>query len=189
MKEDIALLQEKNLLLQENINIISGDNSLLQASIAGLNEENSTLNEQFGELSGAVEQLQSSEKEIKELVERLTASVEAGADQGLKEKIIKLETLHAATQAEVESLLERLNSLEASGKEAKEPLTTGIFAYIESQEDKDLFVMCVEEALKQEMTYAQIDDYLTKNLPAALDKEIKDHPSLTKNYIRDQRRD
>ena len=39
------------------------------------------------------------------------------------------------------------------------------------------------------MTYAQIDEHLTKTVPPELDKIIKDHPALTKNYIRNLRRD
>ena len=47
----------------------------------------------------------------------------------------------------------------------------------------------VTEAISQGLTYAQIDEFLTNTLPADLDKIIKDHPALTKNYIRNLRRD
>jgi hypothetical protein len=49
--------------------------------------------------------------------------------------------------------------------------------------------MAVEEAVSQELTYAKIDEYLTENLSPELDQIIKDHPSLTKTYIRTLKND
>ena len=47
----------------------------------------------------------------------------------------------------------------------------------------------IQQALVQDMTYAQIDDHLTNSLPFECDKIIKDHPALTRNYIRNLRRE
>jgi hypothetical protein len=131
-KQEIVELQEKNLILQDNIKGLTCDNVLLQDVIDNLHGENS----------------------------------------GLKEKI--------------EVLMERLKTLESSLKPAQ---LSGIFTYIEKEEEQSLFIQKVQEALSQDMTYAQIDDYLIDNLPAKLLKTIKDHPVLTKNYIRSLRTD
>lgn len=186
MKQEIAQLHDKNQLLQGNINDISGNNQLLQGSIETLNDENSSLKEQLEELGETVEHLQISEKEIKELVTELTAKVEAGADPEMKAQMKKLEKLHTETQKDIATLMKRLQTLEESENQL---LTTGIFTYIETADQQNLFIEKTKEAIAQELTYAQIDEYFTKNLPEALDTIIKDHPSLTKAYIREQRKE
>ncbi len=85
---------------------------------------------------------------------------------------------------EIEGLIKQVNELELG---SKQPSASGIFSYIDNEVHQTLFIEKVTEALKQEMTYAQIDDYLSKALPADLDKIIKDHPALTRNYIRNLR--
>lgn len=186
MKQEIAQLHDKNLILHKNITELLGGKSLLQKDVDNITGENSALKERIGEMSIAIEKLQNSEKEIKDLVEKLTIKIQAGADQELKEQINKLEQLYGATHAEIENLMERLNTLETGLKQAP---VSGIFAYIEKEEDQTRFIEKVEEALSQEMTYAQIDEFLTTTLSSELDKIIKDHPALTKNYIRNLRRD
>lgn len=186
MTEEIARLQETKMTLQRNIENITGDNAALQTNVDKLKGENSTLREKIEELGTAVENLQNSESEIRDFVAKLTEKIQTGPDQELIKQISKLEQLHSDTQDEIENLMDRLKTLESGLKQVP---TSGIFTYIEKEEDQQLFIAKVEEALAQDMTYAQIDDHLAKNLPDHLDKIIKDHPALTKNYIRDQRRD
>ncbi len=186
MKQEIALLHEENAALQRDIKGLTVDNSLLQGSVDNLSGENSVFKSRIEELNEAVDKLQSSEKEIKNLVTNLTEKIQSGSDQDLKSQIIKLEQLHADTHIEIENLMDRLKNIEASLTPSP---TSGILTYVDKEENQALFIQKVEEALKQEMTYAQIDDYLTNNLPKELDKIIKEHPALTRNYIRDLRRD
>ena len=186
MKKEIADLQEKNVLLQGKIKRFAADNTLLQSGMDTLTGENSVLKDKIDELSEAVVHLQGSEKEIKTLVDSLTAKVNAGADQDLKNQLGKLEQLQKDTTEAVDGIMNRLKVLETGLKQAP---TAGIFTYIENEADQALFIQKVEEALAQEMTYAQIDEYLTKTLSPDLDKVIKDHPSLTKSYIRNIRRE
>jgi len=187
MKQEIATIQEKNLILQENIKGLTGDNALLRSNVDDLSGENTVLKTKIDELVIAVEHLQASEKEMKTLAAQLTEKIERGTDQELKEQIKKLQQLQNDTRIEIENLVERIQGLESSG--SKQAPTSGIFTYIEKEGDQSLFMQKVEEALSQELTYAQIDEYLTGNLPPELDKIIKDHPSLTKNYIRDLRKE
>ncbi len=186
MKQEIAQLHEENVALQGNIKGLTVDNSLLQGKVDNLSVENLVFKEKIEELTEAVDNLQNSENEIKDLVANLTVRIESGLDQDLKAQIKKLEQLHADTHNEIGTLMERLKNIEST---LISPPTSGIFTYIVKDEDQALFIQKVEEALAQEMTYAQIDDYLTNNLPTELDKNIKEHPALTKNYIRSLRRD
>jgi DNA repair exonuclease SbcCD ATPase subunit len=186
MKQEIAQLQEKNSTLQGHISGLTGDNTLLQNIVDDLQGENTGLKEKIEELSLAVENLQGSEIEIKNLVEKLTEKIQAGADSELKNQIQSLEELHEDTHTKIEVLMERLKGLESTLKPVP---VSGIFSYIEKEADQSLFIQKVESALSQERTYAQIDEYLTANLPPELDKIIKDHPALTKNYIRSLRKE
>jgi DNA repair exonuclease SbcCD ATPase subunit len=186
MKQEIEQLQGEKLVLQKNIKDITEENALLKGDVANINSENQIINKRIEELSLEVETLQSSEKEILGLVDNLTKKIQAGTDQDLKNQIKMLEQPLADTQSEIESLVKRLSALESSLKPIP---TSGIFTYIETKEDQSLFIQKVEEALALEMTYAQIDDHLSQNLPIELDKIIKDHPSLTKQFIRNLRKD
>ena len=186
MKLEIAQLHDKNVILQKDITELLGGKARLQEDVANITGENVALKVKIEEMSIAIEHLQSSEKAIKDLVEKLTIKIQAGADQELKDQIKKLEKLYGETHIEIENLVERLNTLESGLKQAP---VSGIFTYIENEDDQTLFIEKVEEALTQEKTYAQIDEHLTKTLPSELDKIIKDHPALTKNYIRNLRRD
>ncbi len=184
MKQEIVDLQGKNLKFHGKIKELNNDNSLLQVVVNKLHAENSDLKENIEELSRAVEKLQGSERDIKSLVEKLTEKIQAGADPELKDQIKKLELLHRDTHHEIETLISRLEALESS---INPPTKSGIFTYIEKEEDQSLLIQKVQEALTQDLTYAQIDDYLSDNLPPDLGKIVKDHPVLTKNYIRSLR--
>lgn len=186
MKQEIVDLQNLHIILQEDIKVLTADNTLVRGNIDTLHKENSELNEKIDALHMSVTHLQNSEKEIKSLVDKLTDKIHTGGDLLLKNQFKKLKELHADTHINIEVLSERLKTLESSLKLAP---VSGIFTYIEKQEEQSLFIEKVQEALVQEMTYAQIDDYLTNTLPVELDKIIKDHPALTRNYIRNIRRE
>jgi chromosome segregation ATPase len=186
MSLEIEQLQAENLVLQQNIKGLAEDKTLLQGNFENLVAENLIVNGKIEELSVEVGHLQTSKKDITDLVDKLTEKIQAGADQDLKNQVRKLEQPLADTQSEMEILIERLNTLESRLKQVP---TTGIFTYIVTESDQSLFIQKVEEALALEMTYAQVNDYLSKNLPPELDKIIKGHPALTKKYIRNLRRD
>jgi len=186
LKRDITQLQEKNTSLQEHITALAGDKTVLQNDVNSLGVANADLKMKLEDLNATVGNLQNSEEQIKALIDNLTEKIEAGTDQELREQVKKLDQLHVNAHSDVDALMERLNTLESSLKQAP---VSGIFAYIESEEEQSLFIQKVEEALAQEMTYAQIDEYLTSSLPSELDQIIKDHPSLTRNYIRNLRRE
>lgn len=186
MSLKIDRLQDINQLLQENINSLADDNTLLQDNVGELINEKLVLSDKVEGLSSAVVDLNSSEIETKTLVEKLTEQIQAGDDQDFHNKLEILVRQQADTQNEIGLLMERLKTLETRLKQTP---ASGIFTYIENEDDQSFFVQKVEEALAQGMTYAQINKYLSKNLTSDLDKILKDHPSLTKKFIRTLRKD
>jgi len=186
MKQEFAQLQQSNSALMSKLDTLRNDNVSLQTKVGDVQNENSALKTKLEELNNTVADLQAAEKSINELIVKLTEKVEKGNDQELKEQLAKLEQLQSATKVEIDTIIERLNSLENSVKQSS---SSGIFSYIEDEDSQYLFTEAAAEAVDKGLTYAQIDEYLTQTLPPELDKVIKDHPSLTKNYIRSIRRD
>jgi hypothetical protein len=109
----------------------------------------------------------------------------------LEQTSSNLQNENISLKAKIEELQQALQNQDSSTFEpdAKQSSTSGIFAYISNEHHQKLFIDKVGDSLKHEMTYAQIDEYLAENLPPELHKIIKEHPSLTKNYIRSQRKD
>ena len=186
MKQEITLLQQSNATLLSKLDLLRNDKESLKNSVNDVQKENSELKEKLEELNLTVENLQQSEKSINQLIAKLTDKVNQGSDQELKDQLSNLEKMQSAAKEEIEAILERLNNLENGLKQSP---TSGIFSYIEEENYQNIFVEKVTEAISQGLTYAQIDEFLTNTLPADLDKIIKDHPALTKNYIRNLRRD
>ncbi len=187
MKQEITDLQEKNGKLTGKIKDLKDDADLLKGNVEAVKTDNAVLKAKIEDLSQTVKALSDAENAIKELVADLTTKIQAGADQEMIVQIRNLERLQTQTREELEGVIERLNSFEPGQKQT--PTTSGIFSYIEKDKYQALFIEKVEEALTRELTYAQIDEYLSTQLPPDLVKIIKDHPSLTKNYIRSLRRD
>lgn len=186
MKQEIEKLQANEIVLQDKLNGLKGDKESLQASVATIEGENAALKAKIEELTHGVESLQTAESELKSLVDELNQKIQAGADQETKDQLAKLEQLQTKTQKELENLVSQLGDLEMGLKQCS---TFGIFSYIPEKADQAAFIKAVEDAVSQEMTYAQINEYLTGNLSPALNKVIKDHPSLTKTYIRNLRKE
>lgn len=175
MKSTISSLQITNVQLQNDISSLQDRNTQLQGDIHGLTR--------------MIEDLKDSESKIKDLISQVSAKVEAEPDSDLKNQIQKLEGMVSKTTESIAHLAGRIESLEES---ATQPVsgsqTAGIFSYIVTDEERALFARKVEEGAAKEMTYAQFDEFLTESLPAELDKILKEHPSLTKDYIRSMRK-
>lgn len=176
--------EEYNQMMNE-ISELQQKNGNLQSDISTLQAKNEQLQNDIHELSNMVDNLQQSEVKIHELLADLTAKVEQEPDTSLKEQIQELEGMSRKIVTDLTILSDRLEGLESV---KNQPQTAGIFSYIENQVDQELLTTQVQEAIAQEMTYAQIDEFLTNNLPLELDTIIKDHPSLTKDYIRSLRK-
>jgi uncharacterized protein (DUF3084 family) len=189
MKQEIAALQENNVALQGEVRGLAGEKETIQVALETVQANNASLKQKIEDLYAKVESLQDSEIKIKELVDELSSKVEASsANKELLEQLQKLESTQADTRKEIEALISKIDGMDAIATEkSQEVESSGIFSYIEKEEEQSLFKEKVEEGVILEMTYAQMDEHLSETLPAALYTAVKDHPTLTKNYIREIR--
>ena len=186
MKQGIVQLEENSVVLQEKMQVLKSDNSTLTENLASLTEQNFALKGQLDEFGHAVDKLENSKNELHELVSALGIKIDASQEADLKDQVSKFVILQSESNKNLEAIAARIDALETNLKQSP---TAGIFSYIESDADQTVLIAKIEEAVSQEMTYAQIDDFLTENLSPELDKIIKDHPSLTKTYIRNLKRE
>lgn len=63
-------------------------------------------------------------------------------------------------------------------------VVSGILAYIDTQEERDILTEKAEEAVSRGMTYSQTDEFFKKALPTNVHKALSEHPRLTKDFIR-----
>ena len=186
---DIGITQEEYDQMKSTISSLQSANSQLQAEVSTLNGKNAKLQEDITSLTTMVDELKESETKINELIAELSTKVEQDQSAELKEQIKQLEEMATKTNQSIADIAVRLEALEEiTTSPADGDQTAGIFSYIEGDDDRALFTAKVQEGVSKELTYAQFDEFLTQELSAELDKVIKDHPSLTKDYIRSMRK-
>ncbi len=193
MEQEIKKLTENNATLEDKIRELNDGHIAVNKDFAkiiekndkefsGVTERNSVLKEQMEELSQTMVKLQDSEKELNEIVTTLKSKFDEINDSELREQIVTLGLLHTKTNTNIDNIVQRLTSLE---KNTEQVFTAGIFSYIKSETDQNAFIDAVKKAVSKDMTYSQIDEFLSNNISTRLHKIVKDHPSLTKDYIRD----
>lgn len=172
----------------------NSDNDALKKSLTGLKDQLLEGSEEISSLKASLETSSEEKTALGEELDEVKGQVE-GLEKELataKDKVAALTTEKnelTAKAKELESSMEELQKTVAELEEHVEKAPeAGIFSYIESEEDKEAFINAIDEAIAQEMTYAQIDEHLSFELEPELDAIIKAHPSLTKNYIRNKRR-
>lgn len=161
-----------------------------------------TLEDQISQLQSA---LKSTEEQLLTLQSRSDQGQATSTD--LKEKLINLEASSAAFadtikshSAEIASAAADISALENAVKPGIDSLTkeieelhkktsvpevvSGILAYIDTQEERDILAEKAEEAVSRGMTYSQTDEFFKKALPANVHKALSEHPRLTKDFIR-----
>ncbi len=175
----------------------------LKKSVASLSEQNTSLNTAISEIKASIEALPGADllEKIETLESQYTNHAQAltecttkleqvstTADEGIKlakqysSELKKTDAQLSSCTAAIDELRQKLES------EKTQPASYGnhrIFNYLEKDEDKKKFADLIAEAIESEMTYAEIDNFLSKSLSKSVDTKIKEHPSLTKQYIRD----
>lgn len=182
---DTGISEEEYTTMKGDLSALQATNKKLQDNVTELESKNGKLTQDMQDLAKMVDDLKESEEKINATLAELSEQVKQDPDAALTEQVKKLEEMYTATNGAIEDLAGKLQALEESGSDDQQG---GIFSYIESKDDQTLFTMAVQEAVSKEMTYAQIDEFLTENLSEELDQIIKDHPSLTKDYIRSMRK-
>jgi chromosome segregation ATPase len=133
--------------------------------------------------------------DLNKQVQELQAKIDNADDDKLSTKVVELEKKLDDANNEI---LQLQNLFTAPPEEAPKKKKTNIapksddkldtkhriFSYLEDSKDQKLFAEKVQEAVNNDMTYAEIDEFLTASLSKKTDTIIKDHPSLTKDYVR-----
>lgn len=180
--EDIAALNEKvesvALKLEEKATVASVEDSVKKLSDE-LNSTQSSLtpvNNKLLELEKSLSSFatENSNDEVTAVHELVTQTV-----SGLKDEI-------STIKASVDALLEGDENTETS-TDILDTEKHRILSYFTNDNDKKEFIALVEEAVGKEMTYAQIGEFLDDSLSEEAAVVIADHPSLTKDYIRECR--
>lgn len=111
----------------------------------------------------------------------------------VKEKADK--ALRAAVDSAVESPIQERQVAAIKSQSASRPEDNKdneeehrIFSYFDSQSDKKKIADLVQSTLSKDMTYKQVINFMVKELGTAKGKLISSHPSLTKDYIRQCRK-
>ena len=187
--------------IKKSIDSLTQKNAAIDQALADMNTtvttfSAETISERIDQLESRQEEVYAKLDECLQNFEKLSSITTAGA-----EKAEKQEQELTAVQKEMQALASGLKELRddmatlqkssasergaASAKEEeKREEEYRIFSYLEKGKDKEQFAKLVAEAVQQGMTYAEIDAFLSKSLPKKTDEIIKDHPSLTKDYIR-----
>jgi predicted nucleic acid-binding Zn-ribbon protein len=87
------------------------------------------------------------------------------------------------TKVEKKAKVEQKEKVDEVGSEPEHRL----LSYFEDKADQDKLASLVAETVKKDMTYAQVMDFLIKNM-SKQGNVISEHPSLAKDYIRQCRR-
>ncbi|MEN8190543.1 MAG: hypothetical protein ABFS19_11915 [Thermodesulfobacteriota bacterium] len=213
LKDDIAALTGKQSSLQKNINNLQGQlnkQTSLKASLQALSQETKEsftgADQQLSEMDEKLEAKASASvvddlKKITDEISKVSANLtevstrvstveenpilsEQAVEQddkdevlnGLKDKITALETLVQTIQEDKSS----------AGNVQDEAEIHRLLTYFKPDAQAKLTEL-VDETVVQEMSYAKAGEYLEKKLNAAGKKIIKEHPSLTKDFIRNRR--
>jgi len=186
IKAGLTQLEENNTVLDTHIQKLKNKNSNLSENMEELQKTNGLLIKQIDELGRITGNLEKSNMELQDTVSNLSSTIEKGMAKDIKNKISALERNQDETAETFAAISAQLASLETSSKQSP---PAGIFSYMENEADQKIFATTAEKAASLEMTYSQIDAYFTEHLSSELDKILKDHPSLTKTYLRNLRRD
>lgn len=186
---DTGISQEEYDQMKSTISSLQNTNTQLKTDLSTLGAKNTQLQDDIHGLTNMVDDLKESEAKITSLIAELSTKIEKEPDTEIKTQIQLLEEMVKKTNENIADLSGRLEALEEAATEpAATAPTGGIFSYVENEEERALLTKSVEEGISKDLTYAQFDEFLTEALPADLDKIIKDHPSLTKDYIRSMRK-
>jgi chromosome segregation ATPase len=185
-------------LIKNNLDSLYDKNSSTDQALAEMDKtvsklSDSTMNERLDQVEAQQDEIQTKLDKLLQQLDTLSATTKSREERTQKQE----KTLTAA-QSDIQSLNNGLEELRNNLIQLKQSLAPEesavsekeehrIFSYLEKETDKKQFAKLIEEAVQKNMTYAEIDEFLSKSLPKKVDETIKEHPTLTKEYIRDQK--
>lgn len=191
------LFEELNII-KKNLNSLYEKNNSTDQTLAEMDKSvsrlsDSTINERLDQVEAQQEEIQTRLDKFLQQIDTLSATIKSREEQTQKQ-----EKALSASQSDIQllssgvdelrnNLIQLKESSEKKESAVSEKEEHRIFSYLEKETDKKQFAKLIEEAVQENMTYAEIDEFLSKSLPKKVDEIIKEHPSLTKEYIRDQK--
>lgn len=199
------LLDERVAALQSRIEQIEEDESITKLSDWLRAEE-----EKRKDVQGALEQFDQQLHQMKAQMEDIGTKAQnvpsmdalqeiAGRTDALENRNRESSSSVSSLQEQVEALTTKLESVKpvnteseqkrgTEGSEQEKTSEHRLFSYIEDPGDKAKVQQLVADTLQAEMTYAQAAEHLTENVGKKTAKVLAEHPSLTKEYIRECRK-
>lgn len=180
LKEELANMEVKATTVEEALenkaSVDSVDDSAkkLAADISGLQNTITPLSDKLTQLEETLATSEPAEEEESDILQEKIDQAVGGLQSELaavKESIAEIVQAQPATEDEA-----------TSNEESHR-----ILSYFTNKNDQKKFVALVDEAVAKGMTYAQVAEFLDDSLSAKATGIISDHPSLTKDYIRDIR--
>lgn len=205
IRKSQSSIEEKVLTLQSRVERTEQDESVTKLSDWLRSEEDKTK-----KVQALLELFDQQVLQLKKQAADMTEKLESiSSDFSLNELMGRIETLEQSNtdcfsgisllQEKVDSLSKELaatRTIHSESLQEKEEISSTqevsdehrLFSYIENPQDKEKIRQFAAEALNQEMTYTQATEHISKNVSQKTAKVIADHPSLTKEYIRQCRK-
>ena len=173
-KDELAGLRQEMAEATENL-------AAIKESVAGLETRIDELAKQSAEADAAAI--------LGDIPERLTR-----LEERQEVDLTPVETSLSDLRQEMERLAAKIDAMAQEQATSKASTEKGpaigehrLLSYFDDEEDRSRLITLVESTLKKDMTYAQVMDYLAKEM-GEKGVVISEHPSLAKDFIRQMRR-
>lgn len=209
MTKSASSEKDQRQLIEDVRKELSAKIATIDRSLAQLKEDNQSVSQAVEDLENSVKEMPFTE--VRETSAKLEAdqqeisakfSDHLDVFKQISNSVQKNETaleqqngLLQDAQKKIDTLSSEIKNLSAQQVSAEENTETSsptqdeeeqprIFAYIAAKKDQKALTEAVKQATAKDMTYAEIDEFLSKSLPKNIDDLLKEHPSLTKDFIR-----
>lgn len=175
--EELSMLGEKMQTLEETIEgkasleLIDDSAKKLASDIIAIKSSITLLNDKISTLESTVDTLDDGNSD--------------DTDKAVQEKIDLAVT---GLQKEIATLKKCITAQPVTSEETNTGDTSHrILSFFTKKDDKKKFIALVNESVEKDMTYAQANTLLNETLSKTAAAIIAEHPSLTKDYIREMR--
>lgn len=188
--------------MQKALSTLNASLTAVSEQISAFGEQTQTVSEELetkastGAIEDSAKKLGADINSLKTSMEPLSAKLSsleetvAGFEGGTEGKDDDIQAIVdqslSALQDELKAVKDMISE-QSSPENESDDSSPRILTYFSKKADRKKFIALVKESVKQDMTYAQIDEVLNESLSKESATIIADHPSLTKDYIRDCR--
>lgn len=205
MEQQLNTLQNTINATNSNISEAAILQKAIEARLTGVEEDlarrptsetlDTATNQTSTEIAKVQENLSSVQKYISELESSITVlkdTAKEGAEDTRSQQIDTAITEMKEELGTIQTAIATLSEVSPTTPATKEEVVSKntehrILSYFTQKSDAKQFTTNVAAAVKKGMTYAEIGEYLDDSLTAEASEVIAEHPSLTKDYIRNCR--